>query len=211
MNMTVCQFVILSLLENCPNTEFFWSVIFCIRTEYGDFWSKYPYSVRMQENTDQEKLSIWSLFTQCICLGTVYKQLSSRLIDFSVQQNLPTPLFLTNNIKLDEITTKFNEKYKPVLHFILSFEDTSYKNYKIQLPFILFLVVLISCYISKYCFFANFQNFKQHYLKKYFRQNIFLVNEFTLTPHPFNSQNLLSVTEVVCRCSLMGKQISYKS
>ena len=44
--------------------SFFWSVFFCIRTEYGDLRSKSPYSVRIQENTDQKKLRIWALFTQ---------------------------------------------------------------------------------------------------------------------------------------------------
>ena len=55
----------LSLLEKCPNTEFFWSVFSCIPTEYGDL-SKSLYSVRIQENTDQKKLCIWTVFTQCI-------------------------------------------------------------------------------------------------------------------------------------------------
>ena len=39
------------LCEMCPNTEFFLVHII-------------PYSVRMQENTDQKKLRIWTLFTQ---------------------------------------------------------------------------------------------------------------------------------------------------
>ena len=42
-----------SLYEKCPNTEFFLVRIF-------------PYSVRMRENKDQQKLRIWSLFTQCV-------------------------------------------------------------------------------------------------------------------------------------------------
>ena len=29
-------------------------MFFCIRTEYGDLLRKSPYSVRMQENTDQK-------------------------------------------------------------------------------------------------------------------------------------------------------------
>ena len=37
--------------------SFLWSVFFRIRTEY---------SVRMRENTDQKKLRIWTLFTQCL-------------------------------------------------------------------------------------------------------------------------------------------------
>ena len=41
-----------SLREKCP--------------KYGVFSG--PYSVRMRENTDQKKLCIWTLFTQCICL-----------------------------------------------------------------------------------------------------------------------------------------------
>ena len=45
---------------------FFWSVFSCIRAECGELRSKSPYSVRIQENTDQKKLRIWTLFTQCI-------------------------------------------------------------------------------------------------------------------------------------------------
>ena len=45
----------LTLREKCPNTEFFSGPYFLIRTEYGDLRSKFPYSVRIQENTDQKK------------------------------------------------------------------------------------------------------------------------------------------------------------
>ena len=34
--------------------SYFWSVFSCIRTEYGDLLRKSPYSVRIQENTDQK-------------------------------------------------------------------------------------------------------------------------------------------------------------
>ena len=60
--------------------SFFWSVFSCNPTEYGNllsgpyfplfrlnteiYWSKYPYLVRIQENTDQKKLSIYTLFMQ---------------------------------------------------------------------------------------------------------------------------------------------------
>ena len=43
---------------------FFWSVFSFIRTEYGNLRSKSPYSVRIQENTDQKKLRIWTFFTR---------------------------------------------------------------------------------------------------------------------------------------------------
>ena len=46
--------------------RFFWFVFSRIRTEYGEIWSISPYSVRMREYTDQKKLRIWTLFTQCL-------------------------------------------------------------------------------------------------------------------------------------------------
>ena len=46
--------------------SFFWSVFSRIWTEYGEIRSISLYSVRMRENTDQKKLRIWTLFTQCI-------------------------------------------------------------------------------------------------------------------------------------------------
>ena len=36
----------------------FWSIFSCIQTEYGDLLRIYPYSVQVQENTDQENLRI---------------------------------------------------------------------------------------------------------------------------------------------------------
>ena len=46
--------------------SFFWSVFSCIQTECEDLRIKSPYSVRIQENTDQKKLCIWTLFTLCV-------------------------------------------------------------------------------------------------------------------------------------------------
>ena len=50
--------------------SFFWSAFSCIRTEYGDLLCKSPYSVRIQENTDQKKLHIWVIFTQWESVAT---------------------------------------------------------------------------------------------------------------------------------------------
>ena len=44
----------------------YFHIFSCIRTEYGDLRSKSLYSVQIQENTDQKKLRIWKLFTQCM-------------------------------------------------------------------------------------------------------------------------------------------------
>ena len=64
----VIKFILLfnfHCLKSVQIWSFFWSVFFCIWTEYGDLRSKSPYSVRIQNNTDQKKLRIWTLFTQC--------------------------------------------------------------------------------------------------------------------------------------------------
>ena len=42
--------------------SYFWSVFSCIWTEYEDLRIKSPYSVRIQENTDQKLLRIWTFF-----------------------------------------------------------------------------------------------------------------------------------------------------
>ena len=56
---------------NCPNTELFLVRIFLysdwIGTEYGDLLYKSPYSVWIQENTDQIWLRIWTLDAVIIC------------------------------------------------------------------------------------------------------------------------------------------------
>ena len=56
----------LRVYKDFPNTEFFWSVLSHIQTEYREILHISPYSARMRENTDQKKLRIWTLFTQCV-------------------------------------------------------------------------------------------------------------------------------------------------
>ena len=55
----------LSLRDNCPYLEFFWSAFSRTRIEYGEIRSISPYSVRMRENTDQ-KNSEYGHFPCCI-------------------------------------------------------------------------------------------------------------------------------------------------
>ena len=52
-----------ALREKCLNMEFFWSVFSCIRTEYRNLQSKSAHPVQIQENTDQRKILIWTIFT----------------------------------------------------------------------------------------------------------------------------------------------------
>ena len=46
--------------------SFFWPVFSCIRTGYRALRSKSSYSVWIQENMDQQKLRIWTPFTQWV-------------------------------------------------------------------------------------------------------------------------------------------------
>ena len=50
-------------VKNVEIRSFFWSVFACIWTEYVALRSKFSYSVRKQENTDQKK-RICTFFTQ---------------------------------------------------------------------------------------------------------------------------------------------------
>ena len=58
-----------SLRERVQIRSFFWSAFSWIWTEEGDLQNKSTYSVRIQENMNQKKLRIWTLFTQCFVSG----------------------------------------------------------------------------------------------------------------------------------------------
>ena len=51
-------------VKSIQTRSFFWSVFSRIWTEYGEILRNSQYSVQMRENIDQNKLSIWTLFTQ---------------------------------------------------------------------------------------------------------------------------------------------------
>ena len=74
-----------TLREKCPNTE-----VFLVRI--------FPYSDWIPENTDQKKLSIWTLFTQC------YRHnINTKSTRFYQKPNLFAPFTkctLTHNWKL---------------------------------------------------------------------------------------------------------------
>ena len=64
----------------------FWSVFSYIHTEYVDLLSKSPYSVQMQENTDQKQLRIWTLFTQCCFKLLLYPKFFNNGLTFPAQE-----------------------------------------------------------------------------------------------------------------------------
>ena len=54
MTNLVSIFLCFTLRKKFPYSEFFWSVFFRIRTEYGEKLGISPHSVRMWKNTDQK-------------------------------------------------------------------------------------------------------------------------------------------------------------
>ena len=64
-NVNLVKQLPLHCVKSVQIRNFFWSVFSCIRTKYGDLLRKFPYLIRIQENMDQKKLRIWTLFTQC--------------------------------------------------------------------------------------------------------------------------------------------------
>ena len=73
--------VLFSLREKCPNTEFFSG----------------PYSVRMRQNTDQKKLHIWTLFTQCLDIWVFDIIFFDELFTLTLQR-LVTCLLINNRL-----------------------------------------------------------------------------------------------------------------
>ena len=66
--------------------SYFWSVFSCIRIEYGDLRRKSPYSIRIQENTDQSakyfgKLSILKMYITD-CIKTIKKLIWSEIANY---------------------------------------------------------------------------------------------------------------------------------
>ena len=88
----------------------------------------------------------------------------------------PTPLFLMDNIKMDRILTKIFYIVFQVLKVLLI------KICKIQSLDLLFLVVFISFYISRYHFSQVFRTSFNIIWKKDFRHKFSFFNRFTQTP-----------------------------
>ena len=76
--------------------SFFWSVFTRIPIEYREIPSISPYSVRMQENTYQKKLPIWTNFTQC----------ESFLKTKVAKENISDNLF-ENTCEFDKVLVQF--------------------------------------------------------------------------------------------------------
>ena len=78
-------------VESVQIRSFFWSIFSRIRSEYGEIRS-------MRENTDQIKLCIWTLFTQC---SKIYLQ--KYLIYFCLKFITISSLFGTTPLIIDQV------------------------------------------------------------------------------------------------------------
>ena len=113
-----------------------------------------------------------------------------------------TPLFLTNNIKLDGISTKIKLKVQVCFTLYFRFwEDNSVKSYKMQLPVLLYFVLHQFLYQQR-AFFLQLFRTSFNIIWKIFCRKFFFLNWFTLTPHLLNTQNVLSMIKVFCQFSL---------
>ena len=112
----------------------------------------------------------------------------------SSKQKKPLPLFLTNNIKMDRILTKIFYIVFQVLKVLLI------RICKIHSLDLLFLVVFISFYISRYHFSQVFRTSFNIIWKKYFRYDSL---KFSPISHPLKTQNSLSMAKVFCQWFLI--------
>ena len=78
--MSIKKYLVVHCVKSVQILILFWSVFSCIWTEYEDLRSKSMYLVRIQENTNQKKLRIWTFFMQW--LGN-NMQLNWRYFEFS--------------------------------------------------------------------------------------------------------------------------------
>ena len=101
--------------------------------------------------------------------------------------------FTSDNINLQRMPNKMKLKTQACFTLYFKFwEGTSVKSYKIQLPVFLFLVSHQFLYQQILLFYSSLE--LNSTSEKYFCRKFSFFNGFAQTPHPLNSQNLLSVT-----------------
>ena len=103
----------------------------------------------------------------------------------------------------------YTRKYMAFFHFISSFEGT-YEIYKIQLPFLLFLLILHQL-TSAIIIFYKFLTLYLLHLKKCFRHTFSFVIRFTLTPTLLTAKVCQEWQKFFVNTPLWRRQKSYKT
>ena len=111
-----------TLRENCSYLELFLSVFSRIRTECGEIRRVSPYSVRMQENANENN-SEYGHFLRSVIV--IEQQRTRELVQFPSQD--------TKSIFLIDLFVKF----------VLKINTLSYK-----LPFLNFMMLFFICYLA---------------------------------------------------------------
>ena len=110
---------------------------------------------------------------------------------FPLSQNPPLPQFLTDNIKLEGISTKIKLEMLACLTL----------QFKIQLPVLISLVVLHQFLYQQILFLELFRTSFSFIKKKIFFlvTNFFFLEDSTIPslPHPINGQNLTLIKDSV--------------
>ena len=116
--------------------SFIWSVFSCIRTEYGDLLRKSPCSVRIQENTDQKKLRIWTLFTQWLVIKkhVFFPDFEYGFLVLSLFPPLCYEIFLA---------LEFHESEFLSVNTSISFQKKI--SYKVEKVWHLYVYILLNC------------------------------------------------------------------
>ena len=105
----------LTLLEKCPYLEFSWSLYSRIRAEYGDLRSKSPYSVRMQEYTDQKNSEY----------GHFLRPISQLIIFAETIMSKYNNYLIVGNLFCSEYQVIFQCSYFCVAYWVIFEEATS--------------------------------------------------------------------------------------
>ena len=92
MKVVSCSVSALALRKKCPYLVFFWSIFPRIWTACGDLQSKSPYSIRMQENTDQ-KNSECGPFLRSVLIAKSYIFMAKTgiFISTKIKKTYPVP------------------------------------------------------------------------------------------------------------------------
>ena len=136
-------------MKSVQTQSFFWSVFSCIQTEYGDLRNKSPYSVQIQEKTDQKKLHIWTLFTQWQAsknvADTIFKELYLKEIG---KPSLKIITIINSIITITSIII--------MIIIISSIINSIFYHYYLililRITFIIIFITTINHYWCHYCF-----------------------------------------------------------
>ena len=105
---------------------------------FPTFSSISPYSIRMWENTDQKKLRIWTLFTQCMFRFTESKRVIQSLFYmqticthvFFVQMKFPFHMQFTHSESdFSFLYTVFSLKWEHEFNVTFSSDETALKSF----------------------------------------------------------------------------------